>query len=170
MTNTKKPFIYTQASKMFGALASSSSTNTIPNQGVTQITAASTYNLAGPNVGSLVTIYCASTVAQGASRSSASALSPALRGRWRSIVLVETQSPYPGHQHHADQPDICVTLIGESTTQWRVMSAWPQICHCRIDARRAFSSPLSNALLGAGVWAIFAWAPVSVGAPNENKN
>ena len=66
--NNKQPFVYTQASKMLGTLASSSSTNTIPNQGVIQITAPSTYNLAGPNVGSLVTIYCASSVAQGAAK------------------------------------------------------------------------------------------------------
>jgi hypothetical protein len=69
MPNTRQPFVYTMKHKMLGTAASS--TVTIPNNGVTKLTAATTYALAGPEVGSLVTIIavgadavisCASTV------------------------------------------------------------------------------------------------------------
>ena len=125
MTNTKKPFIYTQAHKMFGALPSSSSTNTIPNKGVSQITAASTYNLAGPNVGSLVTIYCASTVAQGGVKILSSSSVVGASGQVAFNSAGGTQALFLVTNTTLTNQDISVTLIGESATQWRVISAWP---------------------------------------------
>jgi hypothetical protein len=53
----KKTFIYSGEHKYHGELASSSSTNVIPNSGVTKIISASSYVLQGPYPGALVTIY-----------------------------------------------------------------------------------------------------------------
>jgi hypothetical protein len=126
MVNTKQPFIYTQEHKMRGALPSSSSSNTIPNNGVHQVTAPSTYNLAGPRVGSLVTIYCASTVAQSAAKilsvstvtgSTGQVSFNSAGGTAQALFLVTNST--------LTNSDVCVTLIGENSTQWRVMSAWP---------------------------------------------
>ena len=125
MVNTKKPFIYTQAHKMLGALPSSSSTNTIPNNGVTQITAASTYNLQGPSVGSLVTIYAASTVAQGGIKILSSSSVVGASGQVAFNSAGGTQALNLITNTTLNNQDIAVTLIGESATQWRVMNCWP---------------------------------------------
>ena len=79
-----------------------------------QITAPSTYNLAGPNVGSLVTIYCASSVAQSAAKILSVSTIPGSTGQVafnsaggtaQSLFLVTNSTQF--------NSDICVTLIGE---------------------------------------------------------
>jgi hypothetical protein len=116
MPNTKQPFVYSLKHKMLGTVASS--TVTIPNHGVTKITAAATYNLAGPEVGSLVTIYAVgvdavitsvSTVVGSTGQVSfngAGGTAQKLNLNYDSTVL----------------NDPLVTLLGESSTQWRVMN------------------------------------------------
>jgi hypothetical protein len=120
MTIGKKPYIYTQEHRMNGA--TSSSTAVIPNNGINQITAASTYTLAGPRIGSMVTIYAASTVAQGGikivSTSSSGQAAFNSAGGTQALNLITNTT--------LNNQDICVTLFGEATTQWRVMSVWPQ--------------------------------------------
>ena len=125
MTNTKQPFIYGLQHKMIGALPSSSSTNTIPNSGVTQITAASTYNLQGPRVGSLVTIYCASTVAQGGVKILSSSSVVGASGQVAFNSAGGTQALNLITNTTLNNQDIAVTLLGESSTQWRIINCWP---------------------------------------------
>jgi hypothetical protein len=125
MPNSRKPFIYTQEHKMLGTLPSSSSTNTIPNNGVTQIHLASTYNLQGPRVGSLVTIYCASTVAQGGVKILSTSSTPGSTGQVAFNSAGGTQALNLVTNTTLNNQDISVTLIGESATQWRVLNAWP---------------------------------------------
>jgi hypothetical protein len=125
---TKKPFIYTQEHKYHGELASSSSTNTIPANGVTKLHLASTYNLAGPSVGSLVTMYC--TAAAGAALCKILCVSTvagstgqvsfnSAGGTAQALFLCNNSTQF--------NSDVSVTMIGESATQWRIISAWPQI-------------------------------------------
>jgi hypothetical protein len=56
MVNTKQPFIYTLKHKMTGAAVSSSSTAVLAPSGHHKLIAASTYVLAGPVIGDMVTI------------------------------------------------------------------------------------------------------------------
>ena len=120
MTIGKKPYIYTQEHRLLGP--ASSSVAVIPNNGITQITAASTYTLAGPRVGSLVTIYAASTVAQGGikivSTSSSGQVAFNSAGGTQALNLITNTT--------LNNQDLSVTLFGEATTQWRIMSCWPQ--------------------------------------------
>jgi hypothetical protein len=120
MPNTKQPFVYSMKHKMLGTVASS--TATIPNNGVTKLTAASTYALAGPEVGSLVTIYavgvdavisCASTVA-----GSTGLVAFNNAGGTQRLTL---------NYDSTSGNDASVTLLGESSTQWRIIAAWPSV-------------------------------------------
>jgi hypothetical protein len=125
MPNFRKPYIYTLEHRMNGTLASSSSTNTIPNNGITQINAASTYNLQGPRVGSLVTIYCASTVAQGGVKILSSSSVAGASGQVAFNSAGGTQALFLVTNTTLNNQDIGVTLVGESSTQWRIINAWP---------------------------------------------
>ena len=120
MPNTKQPFVYSLKHKMLGTVASS--TATIPNNGVTKLTAASTYALTGPEVGSLVTIYavgvdavlsCASTVVGSTGQVSFNS------GGGTQRLTLNYDSTVGN--------DASVTLLGESSTQWRIISAWPPV-------------------------------------------
>jgi hypothetical protein len=121
MTIGKRPYIYTLEHRLLGP--ASSSVAVIPNNGVTQITAASTYTLAGPRIGSMVTIYAASTVAQGGikivSTSSNGQVAFNSAGGTQALNLITNTT--------LTNQDISVTLLGEATTQWRVMSFWPAL-------------------------------------------
>jgi hypothetical protein len=116
MPNTKQPFVYTLKHKMLGTPASSAAA--IPNNGVTRITAASTYTLAGPEVGSLVTIYAVGVDATIVSVSTVTGSSGqvAFNGMGGTQKLNLLYDSTVGN-------DPLVTLIGEATTQWRVMGA-----------------------------------------------
>jgi hypothetical protein len=118
MPNSKTPFIYTLKHKMFGTLATSSSgSSTAPaivNHGVHKITAASTYVLQGPEVGSLVTIYAVGVDAYITSKTSSGGQC-AFNGMGGTQVLGLLYDSTVGN-------DPCVTLIGEATTQWRLMN------------------------------------------------
>jgi hypothetical protein len=124
MPNTKQPFVYTLKHKMFGTLASSSSGSStapaIPNHGVHKIAAASTYVLQGPDVGSLVTIYAVGVDASITSKTSTG-------GQCAFNNAGGTQVLNFAFNSTVNNQDPCVTLIGEATTQWRIMSAWPGI-------------------------------------------
>jgi hypothetical protein len=116
MPNTKQPFVYTLKHKMLGTPASSAAT--LPNHGVTKITAASTYTLAGPEVGSLVTLYSVGVDATIVSVS--------------TVVGSTGQVSFDGAGGTAQKLNLlydstvantpCVTMIGESATQWRIIS------------------------------------------------
>jgi hypothetical protein len=101
-------------------LGDQSTVTTITNNGVSRISVQTTYTLAAPEVGSLKTIYRA------ASLTTANTLITASTG-----VSFDTNG---GTQVLSLQPttvaggnDIAVTLIGESSTQWRILSAWPRL-------------------------------------------
>jgi hypothetical protein len=116
MPNTKQPFVYTLKHKMLGTPASSAAA--IPNNGVTKITAASTYTLAGPEVGSLVTIYAVGVDATIVSVSTVTGSSGqvAFNGMGGTQKLNLLYDSTVGN-------DPLVTLLGEATTQWRVLNA-----------------------------------------------
>ena len=106
--------------KLMGTVASS--TVTIPNNGVTKITAAATYALAAPEVGSLVTIYtvgadavvtCTSTVV-----GSTGQVAFNNAGGTQRLTL---------NFDSTVGADASVTLLGESSTQWRIINAWPPV-------------------------------------------
>jgi hypothetical protein len=116
MPNTKQPFVYTLKHKMLGTVASS--TAVIPNNGVTKLTAASTYTLAGPEVGSLVTIYSvgADVTIVSVSTVTGSSGQVAFNGMGGTQKLNLLYDSTVGN-------DPLVTLLGEATTQWRVLNA-----------------------------------------------
>ena len=60
MVNTRKPFIYSLEHKLHGTPQTTATV--LVNNGVHQLTGASTWILAQPRVGSLVTIYAAATM------------------------------------------------------------------------------------------------------------
>lgn len=112
-----KPFVYTLKHTMLGE---QSTADTIPNHGVTKLTALSTYTLDAPVEGTVKTIYRA------ASLSTAPSVVKAGTGRsFNSLGGTQTLTMYPTTAGLGE--DLSVTLIGESSTQWRVLSAWPGI-------------------------------------------
>jgi hypothetical protein len=119
MPNTKQPFIYTQKHKHFGSAASS--TATIPNHGVTKITAAATYALAGPEVGSLVTLTAVGVDATIVSVSTVTGST----GQVSFNAAGGTQKLNLCYNSTVSNQDISVTLLGEGSTQWRIVNAWP---------------------------------------------
>jgi hypothetical protein len=116
----KKTFIYSGEHKYYGELASSSSTNVIPNNGVTRITAASSYVLQGPYPGALVTIYATSVDAVINSVSTTAGSTGQVsfddNGGTQKLNLL-----YDSTVKNTPM----VTLLGESATQWRIMSVVP---------------------------------------------
>ena len=112
-----KPFVYTLKHTMLG---DQSSADTIPNHGVTKLTALSTYTLDAPVEGAVKTIYRA------ASLSTAPSVVLAGSGRsFNSLGGTQTLTMYPTTVGAGQ--DLSVTLIGESSTQWRILSVWPAI-------------------------------------------
>jgi hypothetical protein len=112
-----QPFVYSLKHKM---LDEQSTADTIPNHGVTKLTALSTYTLDAPVKGTVKTIYRA------ASLSTAPSVVLAGSGRsFNSLGGTQTLTMYPTTAGAGQ--DVSVTLIGESSTQWRVMSAWPGV-------------------------------------------
>jgi len=112
-----QPFVYTQKHRMLDV---QSSDETIPNYGVTKLTALSTYTLDAPYEGALKTIYRA------ADMSTAPSVVNAGSGRaFNSLGGTQVMTLYPTTAGAGQ--DISVTLIGESSTQWRVMSVHPDI-------------------------------------------
>ena len=121
MVNTRKPFIYSLEHKLHGTPQTTATV--LVNNGVHQLTGASTWILAQPRVGSLVTIYAAATMSTA------------------NITIVSTstggQVAFNSTRWHSEAPsspttagageDMSVTLIGESATQWRIVNAWPRI-------------------------------------------
>jgi hypothetical protein len=111
MPNFKKPFVYSLEHKMHGTPQSSASV--LANNGVHQLTAAATYALAGPRIGSLVTIYSVGVDCTIVSTCTAGQVSFNGMGGTQKINLLYDSTV--GN-------DPCVTLLGEATTQWRVLS------------------------------------------------
>jgi hypothetical protein len=119
MATFKQPFTYNRNHRYLGVPASSAAT--IPNNGVTKITAAATYTLAGPEVGSMVTIYAVGVDASLASVSTVVGST----GQVAFNAAGGTQKLNFAYNSTVNNQDISVTLIGESATQWRIVSAWP---------------------------------------------
>ena len=92
---------------------------TISNVGVTKLAVATTYTLQNPYVGALKTIYRTAALTT-ANTSISPQTGGAFDGAGGTQVLVLRPSTVGG-------PDTSVTLMGESTAQWRIISAWPGI-------------------------------------------
>jgi hypothetical protein len=117
MPNTKQPFVYTLKHKMLG---DQSTVTTITNNGVSRITANTTYTLAAPEVGCVKTIYrSASATTANTLIAASSGVSFDSNGGTQVLSLQPTTV--------GGGPDISVTLIGESSTQWRILSAYPAL-------------------------------------------
>ena len=121
MPNFKKPFIYSLEHKMNGTPQTTATV--LANNGVHQLTGASTWVLAGPRVGSLVTIYAAASM----STANITIVSTSSSGQVAFNSLAGTQKLILSPTTAAVGEDMSVTLVGEATTQWRIVSAWPKI-------------------------------------------
>jgi hypothetical protein len=121
MPNIRKPFIYTQEHKLHGTPQTTATV--LVNNGIHQITGASTYILAGPRVGSLVTLYLPSTM----STANVTVVSTSSSGQVAFNSLGGTQKLFLQPTTAAVGEDASVTLLGEATTQWRILSVWPKI-------------------------------------------
>jgi hypothetical protein len=121
MVNTKKPFIYTLEHKAHGTPQTTATV--LANSGVHQLTGASTWIIAAPRVGSMVTIYCPSTM----STANVTIVSTSSSGQVAFNSLGGTQKLVLSPTTTAAGEDMSVTLFGEATTQWRIVGAWPRI-------------------------------------------
>jgi hypothetical protein len=115
---TKKPFVYTQEYRYHGEPASSApGSSTAPvlvNNGIHRLVVASTYFLQGPAVGSVVTIYATSVDASVKSvTSTGGQVSFDDNGGTQVLNLM-----YDSTTKNCPM----ITLLGESATQWRIMS------------------------------------------------
>jgi hypothetical protein len=117
MPNTKQPFVYTLQHKMLG---DQSTTTTITNNGVSKLRVNSTYTLAAPVVGALKTIYRAATMTTANTLIAASSGCSFDTNGGTQILSLQPTTAAGGN-------DISVTLLGESSTQWRILSAWPRL-------------------------------------------
>jgi hypothetical protein len=121
MPNTKRPFIYSLEHKLHGTPQTTATV--LVNNGVHQLTGASTWILAHPRVGSLVTIYAAATMSTAnitiVSTSTGGQVAFNSGGGTQKLVLSPTTA--------GAGEDMSVTLLGEASTQWRIVSAWPKI-------------------------------------------
>jgi hypothetical protein len=95
----------------------------LANNGVVQLTGATTWVLAAPRVGSLVTIYCPSTN----STANVTIVSTSSSGQVAFNSLGGTQKLILSPTTAAAGEDMSVTLFGEATTQWRIVSCWPKL-------------------------------------------
>jgi hypothetical protein len=121
MPNFRKPYVYTLEHRANGTIATTATV--IPNNGFTSITGASTFILAAPRVGSLVTLYLASTM----STANVTIVSTSSSGQVAFNSLGGTQKLFLQPTTAAAGEDASVTLYGEATTQWRIVNAWPKI-------------------------------------------
>jgi hypothetical protein len=121
MPNTKRPFIYSLEHKLHGTPQTTATV--LVNNGVHQLTGASTWILAQPRVGSLVTIYAAATM----STANITIVSTSTGGQVAFNSLGGTQKLVLSPTTAAVGEDMAVTLLGESATQWRIVNAWPKI-------------------------------------------
>jgi hypothetical protein len=115
MPNYKSRHVYSMLHKHLGTPASSLAV--IPNNGVTKLTLAATYALAAPEIGSLVTIYAVGVDATVVSTSSLGQVAFNAAGGAQKLNFAFNST--------VSNQDISVTLLGEATTQWRILSAWP---------------------------------------------
>jgi hypothetical protein len=100
--------------------SASSGQTTISNVGVTQLNVQSTYTLQNPYVGALKTIYRTASLT-----TAVTAIAPQTGGAFNSmggtqVLVLQPTTAGTG-------ADISVTLIGESTAQWRIVSAYPSL-------------------------------------------
>ena len=121
MVNTRKPFIYSLEHKLHGTPQTTATV--LVNNGVHQLTGASTWILAQPRVGSLVTIYAAATM----STANITIVSTSTGGQVAFNSLAGTQKLLLSPTTAGAGEDMSVTLIGECATQWRIVNAWPRI-------------------------------------------
>ena len=121
MVNTRKPFIYSLEHKLHGT--PQTTTSVLVNNGIHQLTSATTWTLAQPRVGSLVTLYAA--VSQ--STANITIVSTSTGGQVAFNSLGGTQKLVLSPTTAGAGEDMSVTLLGESSTQWRIVNAWPKI-------------------------------------------
>ena len=93
------------------------------NNGIHQLTGASTWILAQPRPGSLVTIYAAASM----STANVTIVSTSTGGQVSFNSLGGTQKLVLSPTTAGAGEDMSVTLLGESSTQWRIVNAWPKI-------------------------------------------
>jgi hypothetical protein len=115
-TLNKQPFVYTLLHKYEGDQLSGNTT--ITNVGITKLTSQTTYTLAAPDAGALKTIYRAQSMSTVNTQIAAgSGISFNGAGGTQTLNLQPSTA--------AGVEDVSVTLLGESSTQWRVIAAWP---------------------------------------------
>jgi hypothetical protein len=105
----KKPFMYTQEHRFHGAPVSSSSVAYLTNAGVHKFEAASTYTLAGPGIGNMVTLISTVDASVISKTSTGGQVAFNAAGGTQKLDLMwdSTTLNIP-----------CVTLIGVAATQW----------------------------------------------------
>jgi hypothetical protein len=116
MPNYKSRHVYSMLHKHLGTPASSGAA--LPNNGVTKITAAATYTLAGPEIGSLVTLYTVGVDATIVSVSTVAGSTGQVSFNGAGGTAQKLNLLYDSTVAN----DPCVTMVGESSTQWRVIS------------------------------------------------
>jgi hypothetical protein len=121
MPNIRKPFVYTLEHKLHGTPQTTATV--LVNNGVHQLTGASTWVLAQPRIGSLVTIYAAATM----STANITIVSTSTGGQVSFNSLGGTQKLILSPTTADAGEDMSVTLLGESSTQWRIVGAWPKL-------------------------------------------
>ena len=111
----KEPFVYTLKHKV---LSVQSTTANIPNHGVTRLTALSTYTLDAPVAGTVKTIYRAASMSTAASVVNAGSGVSFNSAGGTQVLLLQPTTVGGG-------ADLSVTLLGESSTQWRIIGSYP---------------------------------------------
>jgi hypothetical protein len=109
----KKPFMYNGEQKFHGAPVSSSSVAYLANAGVHKFEAASTYTLAGPGIGNIVTLVSTVDASVVSKTSTGGQVSFNLAGGTQVLNLLydSTALVHP-----------CVSLLGVAATQWVITS------------------------------------------------
>jgi hypothetical protein len=115
MPSFKQPFVGVNR-KYLGALPSS--TATIPNHGITKITAAATYTLAGPEVGSQVTIFTTAVDAVIVSVSTVAGSTGQVSFDANGGTAQKLNLLYDSTVLNMPM----VTLLGVASTKWRIMN------------------------------------------------
>jgi hypothetical protein len=121
MPNIRKPFVYSLEHKMHGTPQTTATV--LVNNGVHQLTGATTFVLAGPRVGSLVTLILPATM----STANCTVVSTSSSGQVAFNSLAGTQKLFLQPTTAAAGEDASVTLLGESSTQWRIVNCWPKL-------------------------------------------
>src|SRR5688572_13570046 len=108
----KKPFMYNGEHKFHGAPVSSSSVSYLANAGVHKFEAASTYTLAGPGIGNVVTLVSTVDASVVSKTSTGGQVAFDYRGGTQVLNLLWDSTALTAP---------AVTLLGVASTQWAII-------------------------------------------------